>query len=204
MASRMAAKIPRKKKAADSRSVRDRGVDAALLLAAVMPWDSLTLSDIAQEAGVALCELRAAFDDKADILSAYGKRVDQAVLAASRAPDLSLPEKDRLFEILMERFDVIQNDRAAVVSILKSFVRDPKQAVISLPHLTRSMVWMMEGAGLSTEGIRGALTVLGLSAAYLNVLRVWIDDESADLSATMAALDKTLSRAEQIAGWLPL
>lgn len=204
MASRMAAKTPRKKQKAKTRTPRDRGVDAALSLAAVMPWDSLTLSDIAREAGLSMSELREAFEDKADILAAYGRRVDKAVLESVPEADLDLPEKDRLFEILMARFDVLQNDREAVVSILQSFLRDPKEAVISLPHVGRSMVWMMEGAGLSTDGIGGAARILGVCAAYLHVLRVWVQDESPDLTATMAALDKSLSCAERVAGWWPL
>jgi hypothetical protein len=33
----------------------------------------------------------------------------------------------------------------------------------------------------------------------LSALRTWLDDDSADLSATMKALDRGLARAEEIA-----
>ena len=99
----------------------------------------------------------------------------------------------------MERFDVIGDDHEAVVSILKSFRMDPKQAVISLPHLGRSMSWTLEAAGIETSGMKGAIRVAGLTGIYINVLRTWIEDDSEDLSKTMAALDRNLLRAEQFA-----
>jgi hypothetical protein len=96
----------------------------------------------------------------------------------------------------MERFDVLSEHRDAVISILSSFRTDPKEAIISLPHLARSMTWMMEAAGLDTSGFKGAARVTGLTLLYANVLRVWIKDDSEDQAKTMAALDKNLDRAE--------
>ncbi len=40
---------------------------------------------------------------------------------------------------------------------------------------------------------------MGLTGIYLKVLKVWCDDESRDLSKTMAALDKALERGESVA-----
>lgn len=195
MAKKAAAK-PQKLKA---RPVKERVVDAALSIAATMPWEMISLSDIADEADATLAELSDYFDDKSDILVAYGRRIDRQVLdsVGTASPDEN--SRDRLFEILMERFDVIGEDREAFVSILKSFKVDPKQAVISLPHLGRSMSWTLEAAGMDTTGIKGAIRVAGLTGIYINVLRTWIEDDSADLSKTMAALDRNLGRAEQAA-----
>jgi hypothetical protein len=64
------------------------------------------------------------------------------------------------------------------------------------------MAWMMEAAGLSTSGVRGALRLIGITAVYMNVLRQWMNDETPDLSETMAALDKSLTHAEQAANTL--
>ena len=159
----------------------------------------ITMADIADKAHASLAELSEVFDDKTDVLVAYGRQIDKKVLESFAAPDPSMSERDRLFDILMERFDVLNDHRDAVVSILKSFALDPKQAVISLPHLGRSMAWMLEAAGMDTSGIKGAVRVAGLTIVYLNAVRHWMSDDSADLSKTMAALDKGLGRAEQCA-----
>jgi AcrR family transcriptional regulator len=177
--------------------LKERAVTAALELASRMGWDVITMTDIADKAHTNLAGLFEIFDDKSDILVAYGRRIDKAVLERAGDADPSVPERDRLFDLLMERFDVLSEDREAVLSILKSFSSDPKQAVISLPHLGRSMAWMLEAAGIDTSGFKGAARVTGLAVVYLNALRHWSRDDSADLSKTMAALDKSLSRAER-------
>lgn len=180
------------------KSLKDRAVDGALSLAASMGWDVVSLTDIADEADVSLAELSELFDDKTDILVAYGKRIDRKVLENVGANSPQDVPRDRLFEILMERFDILNDDREAALSILSSFRLDPKQAVISLPHLGRSMAWMLEAAGIETSGIKGAVRVAGLVAVYLNAVRIWMKDESEDMAATMAAIDKSLNRAEQL------
>ena len=196
----MAAKSSAKKsKVASIKPVKERAIAAALDLAARMGWDMITLSDIADKAHCTLAELSELFDDKADILAAYERSVDKKVLESFAEPDLAAPERDRLFDILMERFDVLNENRDALVSVLKSMMLDPKQAVIGLPNLGRSMAWMLEAAGIDSSGIKGALKVAGLSAVYVYALRVWSKDESADLSKTMAALDRGLNRIEQAA-----
>lgn len=200
----MAAKATIKSQKPAPKPVKERVVDAALSLAATMPWDMVGLGDIADEAKMGLAELSDYFDDKSDILVAYGRSIDRKVLdsVGKSSPDEN--PRDRLFDIIMERFDVIGENREAIVSILNSFRLDPKQAVISLPHLGRSMTWILEAAGMETSGVKGAIRVAGLTGIYLNVLRTWIEDDSEDLSKTMAVLDRNLTRAEQVANSLTL
>lgn len=196
----MAAKSSIKKpKSTLKKPLKELAVLAALDLAARMGWNMLTLSDIADKAHCSLAELSELFDDKGDILIVYERMIDKKVLESFTEPDLSSPERDRLFDILMERFDVLNDHRDAMVSILKSFTFDPKQAVIGCPHLARSMAWMLEAAGIESSGIKGAIKVAGLTGVYVFALRAWARDESADLSKTMAALDRGLNRAEQCA-----
>lgn len=196
----MAAKSsPKKGKVTSIKPVKERAVTAALDLAARMGWDMITLSDIADKAHCTLAELSEFFDDKGDILIAYERSVDRRVLESFPQPDLEAPERDRLFDILMERFDILNANRDAMVSVLKSFMLDPKQLVIGAPHMGRSMAWMLEAAGIDSSGAKGALKVAGLTAVYIYALRAWSKDESADLPKTMAAVDRGLNRIEQAA-----
>ncbi len=199
----MARKQQKATKSAE-KSIRDRIIDGALALAAVQGWESCSVRDIAGEAEVSLEEFYDHFDDRADVVSAYGRRLDRIVLSRFAELDYDTSPRDRLFDILMERFDVAGDHRDGVVSILHSCKVDPKQAVISLPHLGGSMVRMLEAAGLDTAGLRGAARVAGLTALYMWVVRVWLEDESEDLSKTMAALDKGLGRLESAANSLGL
>lgn len=195
----------KKQKAAAAQITPKEAVfQASLSLAATMPWDVVTLTDIADGAGLTLAELSDLFEDKTDILIAYGRVVDRKVMERCADPDPSLPEKDRLFEIFMERFDVLNTNRLAIVSILKSLLPDPGQAVVGLPHIGRSMGWMLETAGIETQGLRGAARIVAASILYVATLKVWMEDESEDLSTTMSALDKNLGRAAQVLNFLKI
>ncbi|MEC8664061.1 MAG: TetR family transcriptional regulator [Pseudomonadota bacterium] len=184
--------------------VKQKAVESALKLAEARGWQNISLSDIARDAELDMAVMHDSFEDRFDVLAALGRMIDRKVLENIASDNHGLPERDRLFDIMMERFDVLNDYRGGLTSILSSFKTDPKQAVISLPHLGRSMSWMLEAAGIETAGIKGAVKVIGLTGIYLKTLRVWCDDESPDMGKTMAALDKNLGQAEEWAGRLAL
>ena len=124
---------------------------------------------------------------------------DQAVLAEVPT-DGSV--RDRLFDLLMRRLDAFQQHRAGVVAVLRSLPSDPATAIMLTCATRRSMRWMLDAAGVPTGGLGGELRLRGLIGVWLWAVRAWEKDESEDLSATMAALDTALGRAEQAAKWL--
>ncbi len=184
--------------------IREKIILEALQLAGEIGWGQATFRDIAERSGLSLAELYALYESKTQILFDYERMLNKKVLAAVKEDDLDTPARDRLFDILMERFEAMNEHREALVMILHSARNDPKQAVIGAPHLAGSMAWMLEAAGIETNGLRGAARVAGLTGLYLNVVRTWAKDESEDLSATMAALDKALNRAERAANMFGL
>lgn len=195
---------PEQGQSAGNSTVRDDAVMAALTLAAKIGWDMVTLTDIADEAGLGLAELREIFDNKNDVLIAYERMIDRKVLekVGPSVPD-DVP-RDRLFEILMERFDVLNEHRGAVKSMLETVRLDPKQGAIGLSHVGGSMAWMLEAAGIGTGGFKGAVRIIGLSVIYLNALRIWLRDDTDDMAQTMATIDRNLGTAEQFANTLSL
>jgi hypothetical protein len=83
---------------------------------------------------------------------------------------------------------------------MRCYQFDPKRAAIALPHVAKSMSWMLELAGQSCDGWRGCIKILGLTGLYLDIaMRVWSKDDSTDMTKTMAALDKSLSLGESAA-----
>ena len=175
-------------------NVPDRIIDAALTLAAGRGWRRVRLADIAVEAGVTLAELRGAFSSKAAIVNGFVRRTDERVLAAGPADGSSA--RDRLFDVLMRRFDVLQPDKKAVAAIIRYALCDPLAALCHGPGLLASMAWMLEAAGLSSAGPAGMLRAKGLALVYLAALRTWLGDDGADLAKTMAVLDRGLRQAE--------
>jgi hypothetical protein len=86
--------------------------------------------------------------------------------------------------------------------LLRALPGEPATALLLAVATRRSMRWMLEGAGIPAFGARGELRVKGLVSVWLWTTRAWQADGSEDLSATMAALDVALRRAERAAEWL--
>ncbi len=194
----------RRKTAASGAKVdtADRVVAAAFDMAVARGWQSVTLNDVAESTGLSLAEVYRLFPSKTAILDRFVESVDAEVLAAGAA-DLGEPPRDRLFDVLMRRFDALNPRKDAVASILNDLAGDPLAAAASLPAFLRSMGWMLEAAGLSASGAIGALRVKGLAAIWLDALRVWLHDDSPDMARTMAALDRNLRRAERLVRMCP-
>lgn len=178
--------------------IRQRIAESALALAAEQGWDYTTLRDIALRSDIKVADLYDIIEDKNDVLVLLGRIIDKRVLVELSIDEDATP-RERLFDLLMDRYEVLNDYREGIIAILESFKYDPKQIIISMPHLCRSMSWMLGSAGIETSGIKGAIKVAGLSGIYLKVLCTWKDDESVDLAKTMAALDKALERAERTA-----
>jgi ubiquinone biosynthesis protein COQ9 len=101
----------------------------------------------------------------------------------------------------MHRFDALQSNRAGVLALLHSLPSDPATALLLGAATSKSMGWMLQAAGVKTSGFPGLLATKGLVAVWLFALNAWQRDDTADLSTTMAALDRAMSRAEQAANW---
>ena len=174
-------------------------IDAALALAATRGWRALTLADIAEAAKLPLSQVYPAYASKAAILGGFTRRIDAEVLAGEEPDAGEGNARDRLFDVLMRRFDALKPHREALGNIVCDQARDPVSALCGLGRLERSMAAMLEAARLSAGGLRGLLRAKALGVTYLATLRVFLRDDSADLAATMAALDRNLSRLDCLA-----
>jgi AcrR family transcriptional regulator len=182
---------------APAASDSDRIIDAALACIARQGWRRLSLADIAAEAGLPILRVYRLFSSKPAILRGFFRRVDEAVLAAPLDSEPDERPRDRVFDLLMRRFDALTPYRAALEVLGRELPTDPLAALAAGAGLLRSMRWMLEAAGISGEGLGGVLAVKLTAAAYLATLRVWLRDESPDLAPTMAALDRRLRGIER-------
>ena len=186
--------------AAAPPSERDRIIDAALRLIAQHGWRRLSLAAIAAEADLSIVTLYRAFPSKQAILCGFSRRIDEAVLATpldSDAMDADERPRDRVFDLLMRRFDALNPYRAALEVLGPELPTDPIAALCAGAGLLRSIGWMLEAAGISTVGLGGIFAVKLTAAAYLATSRVWLRDDSPDLAPTMAALDRRLRGIER-------
>jgi AcrR family transcriptional regulator len=177
----------------DQLTLKGRVIAAAMRLAAAGRWGEVTLRHIAEEAGSNLVEVKQCFSSKAEILAAFVRAVDDEVLrrAPKRAPGQA--GRDAIFEVIMSRFDVLAPYKPALASIFRDtgFDFGLAKGAIASQH------WMLQAAGVDTEGARGAVRMAGLASVYASVFCIWLKDDDPGLARTMAALDRRLRRGEQ-------
>ena len=186
-------KRPRRKKKADPA---DRIIDAALELSVSLGWQRLTLAAIAEETGLDVADVRAQFPHKAAILQGLIRRIDDQAL--KDGADEGSSHRDRLFDLLMRRFDALNPLKPAVAAIAREAWCDPAAVLVTGPSMWCSMARMLDGAGIKTRSLLGPARIKGLGLIYANAFRVWLGDDSEDMAKTMAALDKGLRFAEQL------
>jgi len=197
----MAAKKTRET-ARPSAPVSDRLVDAALALAGESGWRRLTMSAIADRAGVSLNEALQVHGSRNDVLRAMGYQVDAAMLEEALGFTEVDSPRDRLFDMLMRRYEALTPFRPGLAAIIRELPADPGTFVVSMQGVFHSMGLALEAAGLPADGFGGLATRKGLAAVYLTTMRTWVKDDTEDMATTMAALDKALDRAESLVNTL--
>jgi AcrR family transcriptional regulator len=174
-------------------------VTAAFRLAGESGWHAVNVAKAARAAGLSLAEARGRFPSRCSILTRFGQLADQAALLDTPSEG---SVRDKLFDLLMRRFDALQAHRLGVKAVLRALPMDPAAAMLLACASKRSMRWMLQAAGVNATGPRGEVQIRGLLAVWLWGVRAWEKDASEDLSGTMAAIDTALQRAEQVASWL--
>jgi AcrR family transcriptional regulator len=177
----------------------DRIIDAALARIAADGWRRLSLAAIAAEAGLPILRVYRAFRSKQAVLSGFLRRIDEAVLADVPAAETDEHPRDRVFDLLMRRFDALRPHKPVIEALRRELAGDPITALCAGARLLRSIRWVLEAADVATGGLAGSIAVRLTGAAYLSAMRVWRSDDSPDLARTMVALDARLRRIER---WL--
>lgn len=184
---------------------RTKVLTATLELAAEKPFLSVALGEIATRAGVDLASLRQRYADRIAILSDFVGFIDEQVLAGGTADGTGFgePARDRLFDILMRRFDALAPYRAGLKGIHSAARRDPLFAATLNRIAVGSHKWTLAAADLEPSGpfapIRRLARAQAIALVMARVIPVFLEDEAADLPKTMAALDKALESLDRTA-----
>jgi AcrR family transcriptional regulator len=174
-------------------SLSDRAETALVALLAERSFHEIGFADIAAKAGIDLADLRRLYDRPIDVLSGFARRIDVAVLAGGDPETAATSRRDRLFDALMRRFDLLVPYRAGLCGLARSARTDPILAAKLVGSVVGSQRWMLEAAGIATGGLVGGFRAPALAAGLARVVPVFLAEDDAGLPKTMKALDETLT-----------
>lgn len=177
-----------------------KGVEAALKLASENSWDEITLFEIAKEADLELAEFHGVAD-KSNLAAAVEPLLDKAMSA--EPADMEDPPRERLFDVIMLRFEKMEEHRAGLLSLQHWRERSPARLAKLAKARMNTARWALASARLDARGdLPMGLRAAGLAIILARTERAWRKETSADFSRTMAELDRRLREADERAAWI--
>ncbi|MBK8200555.1 MAG: hypothetical protein IPK75_19620 [Acidobacteria bacterium] len=183
---------------ATSEKIIEKGLKAALELAASRAWSDIPLADIAAKAKLQLSDFHgvAAREDLVEALDGW---FDKAMSAEGVPEETSA--RERLFDVIMLRFEAMEKYRAGLTALMK-FRETSLTHLVNLPvHRHATAAWALASAGLDNDsGAPASLKRIAIAFVIAQAERAWRRETNGDFALTMAALDKGLRRAEERLG----
>lgn len=170
-------------------------IEATLQLAQFQGWQRVSLVDASREAGLPLQQVRQRFPFKSMVLLRLNRQIDDAALCGE---SYGSTVRERLFDLLMRRFDAMQDYRHGICAVMQAVPRDPALAAFLAATTMESLRWIADAAALDRQGLGGVIRLNTLLAVWSKTLISWEKDNTPDLADTMQTLDKALTRAERM------
>lgn len=187
---------------ATGSALRERIISAMMELLAEQSFERIDLSDVAKRAGISLAQLRQEFSSTFAMIAAQIKDTDHKVLAGIDADMAEETPREKLFDVLMRRLEILAPHRRAIHSLMRSARLNPPLALALNGMAVQSQRWMLNAADIKVTGPKGMVRAQGLAVLYACVMQTWVHDEDPGLARTMAVLDRELSRGQRWSGFL--
>ena len=170
------------------KKLRDKIAIETLKYALVNKWESISVDKISKKLKINKKKMSNLIKNKQDLLKNINRYFDDQILESSKLLDQST-SKDMIFEILMMRFDLLNQYRNSLIKIFNIFKKNPQEFVFLLPSFIESMILMSNISHIKIEGIIGNLKIKGLLIIYFSTFLIWTKDKTSSLEKTMTSLD---------------
>lgn len=163
-------------------------------------FNDISLRAVADKANVPLAKMLMSYSSRLDLFEAFAKQIDEVVLAEDDPDMAEEPARERLFDVMMRRFDALVPYKLALIQLQRDVRRDPALAMALGRIASKSMARMAASADLDVDGPRGAIVLAGMVQMYARVMAVFVKETDEGQALTMAELDKALRQAERRIG----
>lgn len=175
---------------------------AAMALIAERGWRRFSLVELARRTGRSLSAVRAELPGRAAVLCRLGERLDAAMLAVAPAELAEMTPRERLFELMMRRFDAMAAYRDGLQAMARPGAVDLAALAASVCNLRRAGGWLVDAAGGPGSGLAGVAARHAVVAVYARTFSVWLVDDTEDRARTLAELDRRLGQLDAAVGWV--
>ena len=160
-------------------------------------WSYFSLKNLAKENKSDLESIKIFFKNKSQFLESFSEMIDNKVLANIDKEEFNKNSiKDNLFELIMLRFENLNHYKTGLKILLSDLKKSPVELKKIMRKVLDSMDLFLEIANVKNNYLMDFIKVNIIFIIYSYVFKVWLDDQSSEMSKTMVELDKWLSKAE--------
>jgi AcrR family transcriptional regulator len=179
-------------------------LDHALEVGDRIGWERLSLTEVAEAAGVTLGDVYTCFPQKDDLVDAWYTRADKALL--KQAPNASwagLDAQSRIERVIWTWLEALSPYRELSGQMLL-YKLEPGHIhlqVGGLLRISRTVQWFREAAGLRvTHGLRVVQESV-LTAAFVSTFVFWLRDSSVEQYRSRRLLRQQLAGGALVNLW---
>jgi len=173
----------------------DKLADAALKLLAKTGWRDLALAQVAKAAKIPLPQLQDLRGGKSALVGLILNKIGAET--AKRYKPESDTARERLFDVALAWFETNAKRKPAIRALHEGLKHDPITLIEQRGAFVSAAGWLMTLAE-ADKGPMLQARALALAAIIARAIPVWLEDD-AELTATMARLDRDLSRVDSFA-----
>ena len=160
-------------------------------------WKYFSLKSLAKANKSDLETIKIFFKNKSQFLESFSEMIDDKVLADIDKEEFNKNSiKDNLFELIMLRFENLNNYKTGLKILISDLKKSPVELKKIVKKVLDSMDLFLEIANVKNNYLMDFIKVNIIFIIYSYVFKVWLGDQSPEMSKTMAELDKWLSEAE--------
>ena len=172
-------------------------------------WEEFSIEKLSIRENIPLQDLKVYFKCKYSVVDKFSRMIDKKIESKLRIQDFKdSSKKDTLFELIMMRFDEMEEFKGSLAKILDASRNKPLLISIITKNVMNTMDFFLELSNSYNNYAFDFLKKNFLFLIYSITFKTWLSDNTEDLSKTMAELDKLLSTAEnfqqKVSSFLPI
>ena len=193
----------------DSMEIEKIYIEKGFNLINDIGWEQFSIENLSTKEKIPLNKLKVYFKCKYSIVEKFSRMIDKNIESKLRVNDFKdSSKKDILFELIMMRFDEMEEFKSSLARVLDASKKNPILISIITQNVMNTMDFFLELSNSYNNYAFDALKKYFLFLIYSITFKTWLTDNTEDLSKTMAELDRLLSTAEnfqkKISNFLPI
>ena len=172
-------------------------IKLAFKLIEEMGWNNFSLEKLAKKESIKIEDLNFFFKDETELIENFSEMIDEQVIKEVDLNEFNQNSvKDNIFELIMVRFEKLDPYKKSLDILLKELKYKPKILNKLTKKIFNSLDLFLEISNAKSNYVFDFLKLNIMFIIYGYTFKIWLQDDSEDMSKTMAEVDKWLSEAE--------